>query len=127
MGNQFASGKIAISICDRCGFQYLLKELKYEVVKQKRTGLLVCQSCYNPDHPQLMLGTFPVYDPQALRNPRMDTSYAISGPLANGNLGEGSRNIYWGWNPVGGGDASIDNTPNPLAAKGLIGTITVVT
>lgn len=127
MGNQFASGKIAWGICDRCGFQYLLKELKRETVKQKRTGLLVCQSCWNPEQPQLMLGTFPISDPQALRDPRVDTSYITSGPLANGSLGEGSRNIYWGWNPVGGGDSSVSSTPNPLAARGLIGIITVTT
>ena len=78
MGSQFASGKKAVAMCDRCGCKYLLKTLKYEVVKQKRTGLLVCTDCWDPDHPQLMLGTFPISDPQALRNPRVDTGAAAS-------------------------------------------------
>ncbi len=72
MGNQFASGKIAWGLCDRCGFRQLLNELKGETVKQKRTGLLVCGSCWDADHPQLMQGTRPISDPQALRNPRKD-------------------------------------------------------
>lgn len=126
MGIPFAAGRLAVSICDRCGFKVLLNDLKYEVVKQKRTGSLVCPTCWDRDHPQLMLGTFPVYDPQALRDPRTDTSYPTSGMLANGNLGEGSRSIYWGWNPVGGGD-SLSGTPNPLTAIASVGTVTVST
>lgn len=120
MGSPFASGKKAIACCDRCGFQFKLKQLKYEVVKQKVTGLLVCPSCWNPDHPQLMLGTIPVHDPQALRNPRRDNSYYISG-----NLGEGSRVTEWGWNPVGGGDSNVSNAPNSLIATGYVGIVTV--
>lgn len=127
MGSPFASGKRALSVCDRCGQQFLLKTLQYQVVKQKRTGLLVCNSCLDIDHEQLMLGTVPVHDPQALRNPRVDTSYVVSGPLANGSLGEGSRNIEWGWNPVGGGNSSFTpGTPNALHMRCIIGTVTVV-
>jgi hypothetical protein len=127
MGTTFASGKIAISICDRCGFQFRLKELKYEVVKQKRTGLLVCTECWSPDHPQLMLGTFPVYDPQALRNPRRDNSYLQSGLTVDDTLAQGSRVIEWGWNPVGGGNSVINpGTPDALLMQGQVGTVTVV-
>ena len=126
MGTPFASGRVAISTCDRCGFQYLLKELKYEVVKQKRTGTLVCSTCWNPDHPQLMLGTFPVYDPQALRNPRRDNSYLVSGTMPDGELGQGSRVIEWNWNPVGGGNSVINpGTPDSLLMHGEVGTVTV--
>ena len=35
----YAAGKKAIGICDRCGFTYKLKDLKYEVQDQKKTGL----------------------------------------------------------------------------------------
>ena len=123
MGSPFASGKKALACCDRCGFQYLLKELKYEVVKTKVTGLLVCASCWSPDHPQLMLGTIPVQDPQALRNPRRDNSYLVSG-----NHGEGSRVIEWGWAPVGGGNSFLNpGTPNSLICTAQIGTVSVVT
>ena len=126
MGNKFASGKIAIAECDRCGQQFKLKQLKMEVVKQRTYQLLVCPECWTPDQPQLMLGTFPVDDPQALRNPRRDTTYVTSGVNAAGNLSGGSRDIQWGWNPVGGSrqfDAAL--TPNNLALTVSIGTVTI--
>ena len=102
MGNRYASGKIAIAECDRCGQQYQLKALKTEIIKQRKYQLLVCPECWDPDQPQLMLGTFPVDDPQALRNPRRDTTYVTSGVNSAGNLSGGSRDIQWGWAPVGG-------------------------
>ena len=73
MGNKFASGKHSIAMCDRCGQQFKLKKLRTEVIKTKRYNLLVCNECWDPDHPQLLLGMFPVDDPQAVRNPRRDT------------------------------------------------------
>jgi hypothetical protein len=128
MSNRFASGKKAIAECDRCGQQFKLKKLKTEIIKQRRYELLVCPACFDPDQPQLMLGTFPVDDPQALRNPRRDTTYLVSGLNANGNLSGGSREIQWGWAPVGGASSfDAELTPNNLVAVGLIGTITVET
>ena len=126
MGNRFASGKKAIAECDRCGQQFKLKKLKEEIIKQRKYQLLVCPECWDPDQPQLMLGTFPVDDPQALRNPRRDTTYVTAGPNAQGNLTGGSRDIQWGWNPVGG-SRSFDNalTPNYLSLGVLIGTVTI--
>lgn len=126
MANRFASGKWAIASCDRCGQQYKLKQLKTEIIKQRRYDLLVCPECWDPDHPQLMLGTFPVDDPQALRNPRRDTTYVTAGPNAAGHLTGGSRDIQWGWNPVGGA-SSFDAflTPNYLVAVAYVGTVTV--
>jgi NAD-dependent SIR2 family protein deacetylase len=47
MGN-FATGKHAIAICDRCGQQY-----KFLRLKQEWNGLYVCPECYEPKHPQL--------------------------------------------------------------------------
>jgi hypothetical protein len=126
MGNRFASGKKAIAMCDRCGQQYLLKKLKTEVIKQRKYQLLVCPECWDPDQPQLMLGTFPVDDPQALRNPRKDTTYVTAGINSIGSLTGGSRDIQWGWQPVGGSslnDAGL--TPNYLVATTLIGTVTI--
>jgi hypothetical protein len=126
MGNRFASGKIAIAMCDRCGQQFKLKKLKTEIIKQRKYQLLVCPECWDPDQPQLMLGTFPVDDPQALRNPRKDTTYVTAGVNSIGSLTGGSRDIQWGWNPVGGSrffDAEL--TPNYLVATTFVGTVTV--
>lgn len=128
MGNRFASGKNAISECDRCGQRYKLKLLKKEVVKTKTYNLLVCPECWDPDQPQLQLGMYPVDDPQGLRDPRPDRSYVASGLLADGYQGEGSRVFQWGWNPVGGA-SFFDSvlTPNYLALVGEVGTVTVTT
>ena len=126
MGNRFASGKIAIAECDRCGQRYRLKRLKTEIIKQRKYELLVCPTCWDPDQPQLMLGTFPVEDPQALRNPRKDTTYVTSGVNVNGNPSGGSRDIQWGWYPVGGGSLNdVGLTPNYLVATTFVGTVSI--
>ena len=126
MGNRFASGKKAIAMCDRCGQQFLLKRLKTEIIKQRKYQLLVCAECWDPDQPQLMLGTFPVEDPQALRNPRKDTTYVTAGNDVNGNPTGGSRDIQWGWNPVGGASNFASAlTPNYLMLGVQIGTVTI--
>ena len=141
MGNRFSSGKNAIAECDRCGFRFKLTKLKREVVKTKNYELLVCGPCWDPDQPQLQLGMYPVDDPQGVRNPRPDRSYVASGTTGlqvitgngssideNGIPSEGSRNIQWGWNPVGGSSFFDDAlTPNNLALSVEIGTVTVVT
>lgn len=128
MGNRYASGKNAIAECDRCGQRFKLKILKTEIIKTKQYNLLVCPPCWDPDHPQLQLGMYPVDDPQALRNPRPDRSYVISGLLADGELGGGSRIFQWGWNPIGGSQANDDGlTPNYLVLAIELGTVTVTT
>jgi len=141
MANRFASGKNAIAQCDRCDQRFKLKVLKREIIKTKNYELLVCPECWDPDQPQLQLGMYPVDDPQGLRNPRPDRSYVASGTtglqILTGNStskqeqgfqGEGSRNIQWGWNPVGG--ASLNDaglTPNYLALTVEIGTVIIST
>jgi hypothetical protein len=128
MPNRFASGKYAISECDRCGQRYKLKQLKSLTIKTKKVNILVCPECWEPDQPQLSLGMYPVDDPQALRNPRPDTSYQVSGVDYEGDPSGGSRQIQWGWNPVGGARLfDTDLTPNDLIAEGYVGTVTVTT
>ena len=141
MGNRFASGRIAIAMCDRCGFQYQLKQLQTIVIKTKNVNLLVCPECWEPDQPQLSLGMYPVDDPQALRNPRRDNSYIEAGltglQLENtsgssndetGVPSGGSRVFQWGWAPVGGSRANDDGlTPNNLVLGVQLGTVTVTT
>jgi len=87
----------------------------------------------------LQLGMYPVNDPQAVREPRPDVSYLMAGQTglqildnnsnnvnAFGYPSIGSRDIQWGWNPVGGSryfDAAL--TPNYLALGVQIGTVTI--
>jgi hypothetical protein len=144
MPNRFASGKYAISQCDRCGFRYKLKQLRRLVIKTKNVNILVCPTCWEPDQPQLQLGMYPVDDPQALRNPRPDTTYyqagltglqeEIHGEVPNDNVlafggpSGGSRVIQWGWNPVGlNNPLGLSGLENALQAQGYIGTVTVET
>lgn len=128
MGNRFASGKHAIAECDRCGQRYKLKQLKMEVIKTKLYQLKVCPECWDPDQPQLLLGMFPVDDPQGLYQPRPDISYVQSGNDIFGFPGGGSRDTQWGWNPIGGA-SQFDSvlTPNNLILKDYVGTVTITT
>lgn len=139
MPNRFASGKFAIAECDRCAQRYLLKQLRIQTVKTRPYKIKVCPTCWDPDHPQLQLGMYPVDDPQAVREPRPDVSYRVSGTsglqeltvnstevLGFGYPEGGSRVIQWGWAPVGGArsdDAGL--TPNDLVAKTAVGNATI--
>lgn len=128
MATKYASGKHAIAECDRCGERYKLKELKKLVIKTKQVNILVCPECWDPDQPQLHLGMYPINDPQAIREPRPDTSYVVSGLGVDGYVQDGSRQIEWGWAPVGGAsqfDAVL--TPNALVSQGLVGSVTITT
>jgi hypothetical protein len=138
MPSKFASGKYSIAQCDRCDGRYKLTELRTETLKTKPFKIKVCKECWDPDHPQLQLGMYPVNDPQAVREPRPDVSYYSSGSTglyisdtASNNVNnagfpeDGSRQIQWGWAPVGG--ASFFDTvltPNALIAVGQVGTVT---
>ena len=126
MPNQFSSGKFAIAECDRCGQRFKLKQLKSLTIKTKKVNILVCSECWEPDQPQLKLGMFPINDPQAVRNPRPDVSYLVSGLDVDGDPSGGSRVFQWGWNPVGGArDGGL--TPNNLNLQITLGTVTVAT
>lgn len=128
MPNRFASGKRAISECDRCGQRYKLKQLRQLVIKTKNVNLLVCPECWEEDHPQLQLGMYPVDDPQALRNPRPDISYRQSGLNVGGNPSEGSRVIEWGWQPVGlSNPLGLSGLQNALVMRGQVGNVMVTT
>lgn len=120
MGNsQFASGKQSIAFCDRCARKVPYKELKPQIVNQIVTGIRVCRECNDLDHPQWRIGRVRITDPQALQNARPDPNLVAS------------RNIQFGWNPVGfnNTDQLFESTPTPnnLLATGAIGSVTVVT
>jgi hypothetical protein len=94
MSSKFATGSRALGTCDMCAQVYLLKELRPEIYNQRPTGFLVCADCWDLDQPQLQLGKVPINDPQALRNPRVDTNLIQSREL-------------WGWAPVGNDSTDI--------------------
>ena len=139
MPSRYASGKNSTAECDRCGQQYMLKNLKKEIIKTRLFNIKVCPECWDPDQPQLQLGMYPVDDPQAVREPRPDVSYTQAGtnglqilmtnstaPNGFGFPTQGSRNIQWGWYPVGGAsNFDVALTPNYLVATTNVGTVTI--
>jgi hypothetical protein len=104
----YAVGKASQAICDRCGQQYYLKELKKEW-----TGFKVCQECYEPKHPQLEPKRG-INEPIAVYEPRPDGVQTVLVSVWNG----GDSTI-----------ASIGMRPAPIAkalnGNGMLGTVTV--
>jgi hypothetical protein len=109
MVNPFASGKHALGLCDICGQRYKLTELFAEIYNQRPTGFLVCEECFDEDHPQLQLGRFPIIDPQALRNPRPDA-------------GVDSSRALWGWHPIGNASTQALCKVGLVSINGLLTT-----
>ena len=138
MTTMFASGRFAIAECDRCGFRFKLKQLKKLTIKTKNVSIKVCNECWEMDQPQLQLGMYPVNDPQAVREPRRDNSYYQSGEtglqinltpgnntlLGYGTPNGGSRQIQWGWGPVGM-KYDFNETPNSLVGNSAVGQVTI--
>lgn len=106
MSTKYARGSKARGLCDRCGCEYKLSQLRYEIFDERRNGLRVCGWCLDKDQPQLQLGRTPIDDPQALFDPRPDIDKL------------GSTQLF-GWKPVG----------NPLTNTITVelGMVTVVT
>jgi len=141
MSHKYASAKHSIAECDRCGQRYKLTQLRTQVLKTHRYSVKVCPTCYDPDQPQLQIGLYPVYDPQAVREPRPDVSYYASGntglytsPTASNDVNsggypsDGSRQTQWNWNPVGGARSFSDAfVPNDLNLVIKIGTVSILT
>lgn len=97
----FSRGKRAIAICDRCGQQYLLRQLRYQPINGKITRIKVCQECWDLDSPLLQLGKIKTFDPQGLDQPRPDPSLYMSRSGA-------------AWNPVGGVGCTITCYPQVI-------------
>lgn len=81
MAGRFASKKRAHGFCDRCNFRAPLKQLRRLTINEKVVNLLVCDECWEPDHPQYRIGRVNVEDPQALRDPRPDPALEESREL----------------------------------------------
>lgn len=107
MGTQFASKRYANGVCDMCGQVYKLKQLLKEVYNQKFTGFLVCPDCWDEDNPQLQLGRYPINDPQALMDPRVDSNVVES-------------RILWGFNPVGNPSTVCNAVVGNVSVNGVV-------
>ena len=79
---RYATGKRSKAICDRCGLRYKYDQLKEEVQNRRPTGMRVCVTCFDGDHPQNHLGKVSISDPQALRYPRRDRIEPTSNVVA---------------------------------------------
>jgi len=116
MSASFAAGRIAVGLCDRCGWQYLLRELTDQTVDRKKTGLLVCGPCLDEDHPQYRLGETPVFDPQALRDPRPDKRTDVTNnPVFSGTYTPSGAPIF---------TTNITPLVGTLATTGIAPTVT---
>jgi len=93
MSVSYASGKNALGLCDRCGKTCRYRDLRYQVVNQQNTRLKVCTDCLDVDQPQLQVGRYAIVDPQALIEPRPDTSI--------GGIETTNSRWLFSWDPVG--------------------------
>jgi len=74
MPNRFASGKWAISECDRCGFRYNWVDLRWQYdwrgASLQNLKILVCETCYDAPQEQLRAIVVPA-DPTPIVNARV--------------------------------------------------------
>ena len=110
----YASGKFAVGLCDRCAFEYPLKDLKKEW-----TGFKVCSECFEPKHPQLEPPRH-VSDPEGLRFARPNLSSNVVAGAGVVRTIDANQMMSTTGDPIGS-EFSIDG------ATGSIGTVTVVT
>ena len=104
---KFASGKNALAISDRSGFQY-----PYRLMRREWNGLLVGPDEFDPKHPQL--GPFrKVTDSEALVDSRPEQNVARQ------------RSTQYGFNPVGFKEIQGITGDNDLVATGQVGTVTL--
>ena len=119
MSSKYTTNKNTIADCDVCGFQFKLRKLKDLYVRKNNTHIKACPECWNLDQPQNLQGMYPVEDPQAVKDPRPDKSFNEDNKI-------GSRDIEWGWEPVGGARPPANQfTGNNLVSSVKVGTVTI--
>lgn len=105
----YASGKYALGICDQCGQQFMLNDLK-----KTWDGFKVCYECYEPKHPQLE-PLRAVSDPEALKEPRPEKNEIFT--VYVGIPGDST------FQAIGMQPAPISQ---PVLGNGFIGEVTIV-
>jgi len=115
----YAVGKFARALCDRCGFEYKLHELKEEW-----NNLKTCPECFEPKSPQIDPRPV-VTDPEALYKPR---------PNNDKEVGEGFVVISDANNFTATSINSLSMNPSILGSNfttpkmtGSVGTVTITT
>ena len=115
----YAVGKFAKALCDRCGFEYKLHELREEW-----NNLKTCPSCFEPKAPQIDPRPV-VVDPEALYKPR---------PSNDKEVGEGFVVISDSNNFTSTSINSLSMNPSILGSNfstpemtGSVGTVTITT
>lgn len=75
----------AFGICDRCGFQYNLKDLRWQFqwvsFRLQNLRILVCQECYDTPQEQLRTILIPP-DPVPVMNPRLPSYTSDNNPIS---------------------------------------------
>tara|TARA_R100000963_G_scaffold34341_2_gene27834 strand:+ start:883 stop:1227 length:345 start_codon:yes stop_codon:yes gene_type:complete len=111
----YAKGKYALGVCDRTGFVYKLKDLRNQIVDQRRTGLMVGKDVLDKDQPQYQIGRLNVDDPQGLRNARPQKDL------------EQTRGTY-AWDPIGGWNSAYGaSNLNNMVLYGHVGKLKITT
>lgn len=76
MTQNFASGRLSVSVCDRCGLKYPYQHLRQD---GDIPGLWVCSQCWDRIDPYKLPARQP--DAFTLSHPRPDVSVAEDSPL----------------------------------------------
>ena len=107
----YARGSIAKGMCQRCGLQFLLPELRFDGYYP---NLRVCDGCYDPPQPQEKLAI--VSDPEGLWRPAPD-DYLVTAPLLVITAGPSSAQPI-GLEEGGGGIFEQEGGEGYIAAEG---------
>jgi hypothetical protein len=113
--SDYAKGRIAWGLCQRCGLRYLLREL---VLDGYYPNIRVCKGCYDPPQPQERLAV--VSDPVALWKPAVDT-YSILPPILTGMVVNGDQ-VVLNWTSIDGPPVGADHVGGhgPYGSAGYV-------
>jgi hypothetical protein len=78
---KYAAGKHSWGVCDLCGCRVRYRDMRTPTIRGKPTGLRVCPTDFDKDHPQNFLPFYVTVDAQALYDARPDTGLEASRKL----------------------------------------------
>lgn len=94
----YARGTYSKAACDRCGHLYPYGTLQEEYKNDMRTGLMTCEACWDPQHPQDRPPRH-IADSQALAHPRprQEKDADNDSPKENNAYGPKDGRDYEAW------------------------------